>query len=225
LVVTIFPLKVGVEIVKKLFRFNQKQKFILFDYETCGLNLCSQENKPWQLAFLVADQNKIFEKKDFYLKWDNINISEEAKKVTGFDQKKYESISVDPKKVLDELDQYFYNPNYFIVGHNIIGFDIYIHNIHRLLCKKVTDYSYMNRIIDTNCLAKAKSLDLKINSEDFLSWQIKLSHFRKRGLKTNLKFLCEHYNINFEEAKLHDALYDITKNYEVFNKLIWDFDF
>ena len=211
--------------MKKLFRFNKRKKFIIFDYETCGLNLASLDNKPWQLAFLVADQNSIYEKKDYYLKWDNLNISEDAKRVTGFNENKYLSKAVDPKLVLDEFEKYFYNPDYYIIGHNIIGFDIYIHNIHRLLCGKKSDYSYLNRVIDTNSLAKGKFMDIPFNDGDFYLWQSKLQKIRKRGVKTNLKFLCQHYKIDFEDAKLHDALYDITKNYEVLNKIVWDFEF
>lgn len=211
--------------MKKLFRFNKNKKFIIFDYETCGLNLISKSNKPWQLAYLIADQNKIIEKKDFYLKWDDLKISDEAKRITGFNEKKYLSKAVDPLKVLNEIEKFFYNPDYNVVGHNILGFDVYIHNIHRLLLGKKTDYSYLNRAIDTNCLAKARSMEISVNENDFLLWQMKLQKIRKKGLKSNLKFLCQYYSIDFDESKLHDALYDITKNYEVFKKLIWDFEF
>ena len=95
--------------MKKLYRFNKNKKFVLFDYETCGLNLASLDNKPWQLAFLVADQNQIFEKKDFYIKWEKLNISDEAKKITGFKEDKYLSKAVDPSVVLNEVAKCFYD--------------------------------------------------------------------------------------------------------------------
>ena len=211
--------------MKKLYRFNKNKKFVLFDYETCGLNLASLDNKPWQLAFLVADQNQIFEKKDFYIKWEKLNISDEAKKITGFKEDKYLSKAVDPSVVLNEVEKFFYDSEFDVVGHNILGFDIYIHNIHRILCNKKPDYSYLDRSIDTNSLAKAKSMGIDLNGENFFFWQSKLQKIRKKGLKTSLKYLCKHYQVDFDESKLHDALYDITKNYEVFKKLIWDFEF
>ena len=211
--------------MKKLYRFNKNKKFVLFDYETCGLNLASLDNKPWQLAFLVADQNQIFEKKDFYIKWEKLNISDEAKKITGFKEDKYLSKAVDPSVVLNEVEKFFYDSEFDVVGHNILGFDIYIHNIHRILCNKKPDYSYLDRSIDTNSLAKAKSMGIDLNGENFFFWQSKLQKIRKKGLKTSLKYLCKHYQVDSDESKLHDALYDITKNYEVFKKLIWDFEF
>ena len=209
---------------KHLLRFDKNKKFILFDYETCGLNLASLDNKPWQLAFLICEGNQIKEKHDFYLKWDDLKISEDARRITGFNDSVYESKAVDPLKVLNLLDTYFYNPDYHIVGHNIIGFDIYIHNIHRILCGKSTDYSYMNRLIDTNSLAKAEALDIEINESDLTLLQLKLQKMRKKGLKTNLKFLCQKYDIDFDESKLHNALYDIEQNFKVFQSMLWKFN-
>lgn len=219
-----FALKVGWRLIMNadLLRFKRDKKFIVFDYETCSLNLASPDNKPWQLAFLICSQDKIQTSYDFYLKWDNLNISEGAKQVTGFNESNYKEKAVDPLEVLDLFETYVYNPNYYIVGHNIIGFDIFIHNIHRLLCNKKSDYSYMNRLIDTNCLAKANALNIEYDSTNFTLWQLKLQKIKQRGLKTNLKSLCEKYKIDFDEKKLHDALYDIEQNFKVFQSMMWD---
>jgi DNA polymerase III epsilon subunit-like protein len=207
-----------------LLRFNKNKKFLVFDYETCGLNLASLSNKPWQLAFLVCEDNQIKKKYDFYLKWDELNISEDAKRITGFKDSVYKKKAVDPLEVLELLDSYFYNPDYHIIGHNILGFDIYIHNIHRQLCGKESDYSYLDRTIDTNCLAKAEAMDIEPDDTDLTLWQLKLQKIRKKGVKTNLKFLCQKYSIDFEEDKLHDALYDIEQNYKVFQSMLWKFN-
>ena len=205
-----------------LLRFDKNKNYIIFDYETCGLNLASLNNKPWQLAYLVVKNDKVVEENDFYLKWDNLPISDDAKKITGFKESVYKKRAVDPLEVLERFDKYLYDESFHVVGHNIIGFDVYIHNIHRILCGKKSDYSYMSRAIDTNCLARAKKEGVELNGSDFLSWQYKFQNFRKRGLKTNLKQLCIDYGIEFDEKKLHDALYDIFKNYEIFKKLLWE---
>lgn len=205
----------------KLLRFKKKLKFIIFDYETCGLNLCSLDNKPWQLAFMVCEGDKVIDSYDFYLKWDSLPISEDAKRVTNFNEKKYLKEALDPRQCLDIFEKYFFNNDYLIVGHNIIGFDIYIHNIHRRLCGLPTDYSFLDRLIDTNCLAKSLMLDIQFDEDNLLLWQFKLSDIRKKGVKTNLKSLCEKFQIDFDPSKLHNALYDIEKNREVFQKLIW----
>lgn len=214
-----------------LLRHKKSQKYLFFDYETCNLNLGSKTNKPWQLAFSLIHDGLLHESKDYWLKWDDIKVSKDAARITGFTDKEYKKRAVDSRKALDDFEKYLYDEDYLIVGHNILGFDVYIHGIHRRLLGLPPDYSYINRLIDTNCLAKAISKDIPppntafaLDSNDLTSWQYKLCNFRERGLKTNLKFLCQKYEVPFNEEKLHDALYDIKKNYEVFKKQVWDIE-
>ena len=125
--------------------------------------------------------------------------------------------------VLEHFEKYLYDDDYLKVGHNILGFDIYVHNIYRKLLGLPTDYSYLNRCIDTLCLAKAIYKEIDINdSDDILAWQFKLNSFFERGMKLNLAACCKTYDVDFDPTKLHDALYDIKKNYEVFRKMIWN---
>lgn len=206
-----------------LLRFNKRQKFIIFDYETCNLNLASEDNKPWQLSFIIADQNKIIEEYDYFIQWEDLVVSKDAAKITGFSRSKYDKLAVCPTKVLEHFESYLYNEEYIPVGHNVLGFDVYIHNIHRKLLGKNSDYSYINKIIDTNCLAKgiAKNLNKPL-SKSLTSWQYSLNNLVERGLRTSLQMCAKKYKIDFDPSKLHDALYDININYEVFKKQLWD---
>ena len=56
---------------------------MLFDFETCGLNLGSLRNKPWQLAFITIENQRVQDKADYWLRWDDIEVSEGAAKVTA----------------------------------------------------------------------------------------------------------------------------------------------
>lgn len=207
---------------ENLLRFRRDQNYLIFDYETCNLNLSHYRNKPWQLGFITARGSKIMSKEDLYISFKDLNISDEAKKITGFNQKKYDQNKQDPKKCLDMFEKYLYDPSFLIIGHNILGFDVYMHNIHRFLCGKSTDYSYINRVIDTNCIARAikNNVDIKLEN-DPLSFQYKLLNLRTKNIKTNLKQLCKDYSINFENDRLHEALYDVEKTFEVFQSMIW----
>ncbi len=208
---------------ESLLRFNKNQKYIIFDYETCNLNLVSEENKPWQLAFMVTQNGKVVEEADYLLDWKNLKVSPEAARITGFSKRKYDKLKSCPQKALTHFEKYLYDKNVIKVGHNILGFDTYIHNIHRKLCGKKTDYSYINEILDTVCLAKAIKKDIKPSSDtSLLSWQYRLLNHKERGLKTNLLQCCKDYDISFDPKKLHDALYDIRKNFEFFNKMLWE---
>ena len=208
-----------------LLRFKNYQKYIFFDFETCGLNLGSLSNKPWQLAFLVIENGKISERVDYWLKWDNLQVSPGAARVTGWTAQAYKKKGVDPRDPIRHFEKYLYNPSYLKVGHNVLGFDVYIHGIYRRLLGQSPDYSYLPELIDTLSLAKAIKNNIQYDqSEDFLSWQYKLNDFISKKVKTNLTQLCKDYQIDFDPKKLHDALYDIEKNYEVFKKMIWDIE-
>jgi DNA polymerase III epsilon subunit-like protein len=208
---------------ESLLRFKNDQKYIFFDYETCNLNLLSKDNKPWQLAFLVMQNNKVIDQADYLVSWDDLKVSKEAARITGFNKDKYNKLKQCPNKVLDHFEKYLYDPKIIKVGHNLLGFDVYIHNIHRRLCGRKTDYSYINQLIDTVCLARAVKKDVKYKKEtDFLSWQYRLLNHKERGLKVNLQQCCKDYDIDFDPKKLHDALYDIKKNSEIFSKMIWE---
>jgi len=208
-----------------LLRFKNSQKYIVFDFETCNLNLCLDSNKPWQLGFVIGKGKKIIDKKDFYISWSDLKVSKEAAMVTGFSKSKYDKNKKPPKDVLSEFEKYIYNKDYLILGHNILGFDVYIHSIFRKLLNKEPDYSYLNRVIDTNCIARGIKNQISYSENDeLIEWQYKLLHHRTKGVKTNLKQLCKDNDIDFDEKKLHDALYDVEKTFEVYNKLIWNIE-
>ena len=207
----------------ELIRFKKDQKFLVFDYETCSLNLGSFNNKPWQIGFIICDKNKILERYNFLIEWDDLKVSKEAARITGFSLKKYEREKKNSAEVLGKFESFLYDSNYLICGHNALGFDVYIHNIHRKLNGLNSDFSYLDRLLDTNCLARALKLSIpKSEKHGRLEWQYKLLHNRKKGIKTNLKQMCKDYSIDFDESKLHDALYDVEKTYEVLMKLIWE---
>jgi DNA polymerase III epsilon subunit-like protein len=208
---------------EQLLRFNKKQKYLFFDYETCNLNLVSSENKPWQLAFILTDLKSTIEEADYLIEWNNLNVSKEAAKITGFNRSKYDKLKVDSNKVLNHFERYLYDDSIIKVGHNVLVFDAYIHNIHRKLCGKSSDYKYINNLIDTVCIARAiKKSIKKSNDTDILSWQYRLLNIRERNLKVSLQQCCKDYDINFDPSKLHDALYDIHRNIDFFKKMIWE---
>jgi DNA polymerase III alpha subunit (gram-positive type) len=206
-----------------LLRFNKKQKYVFFDYETCNLNLASTKNKPWQLAFIVVQNNKILDKADYVLAWDDLQVSPDAARITGFSMAKYNRKKSCPVKALNHFEKYLYDEEILKVGHNLLGFDVYIHNIHRKLVGKRADYTYINGVIDTLCLAKSIKKGIKSPKDsDRLSWQYRLLNHKEKGLKASLTQCCKDYSIPFDPSKLHDALYDIQKNQEVFQKMLWE---
>lgn len=208
---------------ENLLRFNKKQKYIFFDFETCCLNLGSLDNKPWQLGFIVIENGRVVRKKDYWIQWPDLKMTAAAAKMTGWTKAKYDKKATDSKSILAEFEHYLYNKDYINVGHNILGFDIYVHGIYRRCLGLKPDYSYVYRSIDTLCLAKAIKNDIKFDRDDNLfSWQYRLNNMIDRKSKKKLIDLCKDYDIKIDENKLHDAMYDIEQNYEVFKKMLWE---
>jgi DNA polymerase III epsilon subunit-like protein len=161
---------------------------------------------------------------DHFVYWDNLNVSAGAAKVTRFDYNIWKNKAKDPLTVINAFNNYLYNPEYLIVGANLFGFDVYIiNNVHRLLGLK-TDYSYISRILDIQCIQKGIYAGLKSIPENRTAWQYQMYHTVKKGVKTSVKHLCGLYDIPFDEFKAHDAVYDNEKCFEIFKKQLLTID-
>lgn len=210
---------------KIMLRFNKSQKYICFDFETCHLNILDESNKPWQLSYLIAEGSNIVKESDNYIYWSNLNISPEAAEITRFNYSHYKSMAVDPAGVLSIFEDYIFNEEYLIVGQNLLGFDVYIHNIYRKLLGKNPNFSYISRILDTNCIAKAIKKNLQPPKDgDLIYWQYKLNDFREKGLRTSIKSQLKEYKIDFDENMLHNSLYDVRMNFQIFQKQLWQIE-
>lgn len=205
-----------------LLRFNRNQKYIIFDTETEGLNLI--KSKPWQVAWIVAQGNKIIKKYDKLIKWEDLNVSKEAAKITGFSHTNYNRNAEDPKKIWQEFSKYLYDDSYLIVGQNLLGFDVYMVDVWRKLIGEDLDQSYISRIIDTKSIATAIEKQAPVDKDNFIYWQYKWLNFRQRGLKTSQLTLLKKYDIDHDPKRLHDALYDIEMNFEIFHKQLYDIE-
>lgn len=199
-------------------RFNKNQKYIIFDTETEGLNLVN--HRPFQLSWIVCDNFKILETHDRYIYWDNLSISEDAKKITKFDLKSYKEKAEPPECVYNDFKKYLFDENTINVCQNIFNFDCYmIKNIQKELNIKI-DFSYLKRSVDTKCLFIAMQKNITYNERDsFFEWQFKISNIKEKNLKSSQKYMLDFFDIKYEDSKLHGALYDIKMLYEIFRKL------
>lgn len=207
---------------EELLRFQRNQKYLIIDTETEGLNLV--RSRPWQCAWITTVGKNIVEKNDRYIKWDNLQVSEGAAKITGFSEEQYLRRAEDPKKVWRDLSKYLFDPEYIVIGQNILGFDVYMLNIWLKGIGQNSDYSYLPRVIDTKSLSTAIFKNILPDRQNFLSWQYKLLNHKEKGLKTSQASMLKHYNIPHDPKKLHDALYDIEMTFQIFLKQIYDIE-
>ena len=212
------------ELITGNIRFNRNQKYIVLDYETCSLNILGLENKGWQVGLVLAQGNEIKESYDLLVNWPNLNVSTDAARITRFDAEKVKREGKKPEEVLKFIDSYLYNPEYKVVGHNYLNFDSYIHNIFRRNLGYKSDYSYINRVIDTRALITADKLGIQLaDVDDFTMFQYKMLGYHKRGFKTNLTASCKEYEVEVDESKTHSA-YDTELTFFILQKLLKKFN-
>jgi DNA polymerase III alpha subunit (gram-positive type) len=207
---------------QELLREKKDQKYVVFDTETESLSL--YHSRPFEIFWLVGQGNNILSEHHYYVGWNDINVSAGAALMTKFNLSAYQAKSTPAKTVLAEFNKYLYDPQYRIVGHNILKFDAYQHNTWARECGVKTDYSWLDRLIDTDCLSKAITMKIAPDRENFLAWLYKMAHFRKKGVKSNLGFTAKSYGIAVDENQLHAAGYDVKLNYSFFLKQLWDIE-
>ncbi len=205
-----------------LLRFNKKQKYIVFDFETENLALCLA--RPFQLSWVVYENNQITQKEDHMLYWKDLNVSADAARITRFDYNLWKEKAKDPLQVLKNFENYLYNPEYLILGANLFGYDVYVHNTLRRILGLKSDFSYLDRVLDIQCIQKGIYIGLKSIPENRTAWQYQMYHYVKKGVKTSVKHLCGLYDIPYDENKAHDAMIDNLYCLEIFKKQMMTID-
>lgn len=200
-------------------RFDKKQKYITIDCETEGLNLI--KSRPWQVSWVLCQGGEVIEKFDKFLFWDNLDVSPDAARITGFNQKVYESKAQDPKEVWKEFSKFLYDENIKIIGQNFLGFDVYMINIWCKLIGIGSDYSFIDRVIDTRAIEMAISKEAPVDYENFIYWQYRWLNHRDRKVKTSQAYMLKKYEIDHDPDMLHNSLYDVEMTYKIFMKQIW----
>ena len=205
-------------------RFDKEKEYVFLDCETLNLCLNSCHNLPWQIAMIKVVGDKQTAVKNFYLKWDtSLKISADAARITKFNPKLFEQKAVPPEDVFPTIEDWLDNCDY-IVGHNFLGFDLYlIKDLYKYFGKS---YRHLvEKIIDTNCVAKGLKTNIYYkNDQSFLEYQYKMYSERRKGIKTNLSALGKEFEIKHDYDKLHDAVIDLELNIKVWNKIKWMID-
>ena len=207
-----------------LLRFDKDKTFTFIDFETENLCLNFRHNRPWQMAMLKARGDSKFEEEDLMIEWEReLKVSPEAARITRFSDEKYKNRRQSYDTVFKTMEEWLEDADY-IVGHNILGFDLYlILEFYKKMGKNGTHL--VDKVIDTYCLSKAYKLGSQKPSESSLiEYQYGLLNLHKRGLGGNLKAMGLNFEIKHNYEKLHDALVDLELNLKVWNKLKWQLE-
>jgi len=202
-----------------LLRFRKDKKLVFIDCETYNLCLNFCHNVTWQVSMLDTDGTKKTDERDYYIKWDtDFKISEDAARITRYDDNFVQENGKTLEQTLPTIQKWLDKADY-IVGHNILGFDIYlIKELYKLHGK---DYRpLIPKVIDTNCIARGIKMEIPYRAgEDFTEYQYRIYNTRRKGIRSNLTALGKEFGIDHDYANLHNALVDLDLNLKVWNKL------
>ena len=194
------------------------QKYCVFDFETEGLNL--KYSRPWELSYLITQGNKVLSQEQIYIDLPNFNLSKEVRELTSFNDEKYNSKKTTPENAFEKFSKIISDPQYILVGQNILKFDVYMLKVLADICNKSLDFSFMDRILDTRPLALAYREGLqKPKNDSMLEWQSKTINDRTIKSKASQLTLLKLFGIEFDKEKLHDGLYDCQMTWQVFLQL------
>ena len=202
-----------------LLRFRKDKNLVFIDCETYNLCLNFCHNVTWQVSMLETDGTKKTDERDYYIKWDtDFKISDDAKRITRYDDNFVQENGKTLKQTLPTIQKWLDKADY-IVGHNILGFDIYL--IKELYKLHGEDYKpLVPKIIDTNCIARGIKMEIPYRAgEDFTEYQYRIYNTRRKGIRSNLTALGKEFGIDHDYANLHNALVDLDLNLKVWNKL------
>lgn len=203
--------------------YNRDWSGILFDTETESLNL--HISRPWEIAWLSLKGGKVVEEREHILLWPDLKVSKKAAAITGFSYERYYDLAEDPKPILEELAETFYDEKTLLMGHNILGFDSMIMKKAFKLTNLWRGWGFINKMIDSLALSRAYHAKLEVDRDNFLSFQMKqLGKPPKGAKKSSISAMCKEFEIEFDPGKLHCALYDVGRNLEIFNELIYKKD-
>jgi len=212
--------------MSQLLRFKDKQKFLLYDVETESLSL--KRSRPWQCAFTLYEGRKVLHEDDLYPYWEDLNVGYQAKMITGFSDYDYQSKCIDRKDALEKFLEYFLDPDTLLVGHNILGFDVYQLMVWAEGCGVNLKWEdFIPRCVDTLALARGIALGEKPQRDEdgyCLGWQYKMLSVRDRKIKASLGALAKKYEVEHGEDQMHNALNDIHFNAEIFFKQIYEIE-
>lgn len=209
---------------ENLLRFNKEKEYVFIDCETFNLCLNSCHNLPWQIGMIKIKGNEILSMRKYYVKWKtHLKISVDAARITRFNPAILEKDGLPPEEVFPTMQDWLDNCD-FIVGHNILGFDLFlIKDFYKYMGKS---YKHLvEKIIDTNCLAKGLKFGVYYKQgENLLEYQYRIYNERRKGIKTNLAALGKEYEVEHDDSNLHDAIADLQLNVRIWNKMKWMID-
>ena len=203
------------------------QKICTWDHETRNLNLShriedNNSNRSWQLGWINSIGSKIISENEYYIDVPNLNLSDVVRKLTNFDAERYKREKKSATEVWEKFKKVLYDPEYILVGQNILGFDGMISDILARQAGERVDYSlFYDRMYDTRAFGLAYKNNIeKPQRGSMLEWQFKILNDKSLKGKVSQTALLKDLGItSSDESARHSSLCDCRDTLMIFNEL------
>ena len=203
------------------------QKTCVWDHESRNLNLSHRiedvnSNRSWQLGWINSIGSKIISENEYYIDVPNLNLSDLVRKLTNFDAEKYKNQKKSATEVWEKFKKVLYDPEYILVGQNILGFDGFLCDILARQAGERVDYSkFYDRMYDTRAFGLAYKNNLeKPQRGSMLEWQFKILNDKTLKGKVSQTALMKDLGItSSDENSRHSSLTDCRDTLAIFNEL------
>lgn len=195
---------------------------IIFDGESESLNLAN--TRCWQFSACKIIGGKIQKGIEFFVDVPNFNISADAARITNFNRDKWNDLKVPAEQVVDYIDNNIVNSNLIVSGHNILGFDVMLlRNMYHQVGRELDFNKFIYRCVDTLAMARGRfyQIEMPEDERERLSYNYKMLHRPSRAFKGSLSAVARDFGIDFDPNRLHDALYDVFINAQVYQRLVY----
>ena len=204
-----------------LIRFSKTVKLCFIDIESYNLCLNLGYNCAWQVAMINVVGDKIVGEHDIYVKWpkkDFLTIKDEIARLNHYNENKIDEKGILPNRAAALIHQNLIDADY-VVAHNGLNFDLYL--LRGMFRHAGLDWHFIaDKLIDTRAIAQGIKVGQPYDGKgNFLAYQYCMINKRVKGVKTSLQLLAKENDIEFDPAKLHDALYDLRVNVDLWHKL------
>ena len=73
------------------------------------------------MPLVSCEGNRVIERHDRYISFKNLEISPYIEHLTGFSWDYYDKVKESPVKVWGDFKKYLYDPQYKVIGQNLLG--------------------------------------------------------------------------------------------------------
>ncbi len=189
--------------------------YLVFDIETSGLS--QYNDRILELGLVVVNNDEVVKGESKYVN-ARILVEPNITKITGITQQ-----DVDRGEPLEDVLDWFQGElqDYKLIGHNVFRFDHpFLLNESKRLSHTLPTVFKMDRLIDT--AVDYKGWKLGMDPANYKSYSLYASSVlgkKVKGLKYNIKTICEELEIDMSDVTQHNAVDDCKLTSRIYQKM------